>query len=140
MLKTKPKHSLKLKVSLSSVVSIIVEKIKTEIKELDIDTIRKDIETLVYIMELIDEALANKDIIDNKTSKRVDKTELLTIILKKIFPDINDEILSSFDPMVEFIINNNLIKKQSVITSTLSSCSKFFFLNKKVNNVDKVFH
>ena len=42
MLKTKPKHSLKLKVSLSSVVSIIVEKIKTEIKELDIDTIRKD--------------------------------------------------------------------------------------------------
>ena len=34
MLKTKPKHSLKLKVSLSSVVSIIVEKIKTEIKEL----------------------------------------------------------------------------------------------------------
>ena len=131
MLKTKPKHSLKLKVSLSSVVSIIVEKIKTEIKELDIDTIRKDIETLVYIMELIDEALANKDIIDNKTSKRVDKTELLTIILKKIFPDINDEILSSFDPMVEFIINNNLIKKQSVITSTLSSCSKFFFSQQK---------
>ena len=139
MLKTKPKNSLKLKVSLSSVVSIIVEKIKTEIKELDIDTIRKDIETLVYIMELIDEALANKDIIDNKTSKRVDKTELLTIILKKLFPDINDEILSSFDPMVEFILNNNLIKKQSVITSTLSSCSKFFFLNKKVNNVNKVF-
>lgn len=131
MLKTKPKHSLKLKVSLSSVVSIIVEKIKTEIKELDIDTIRKDIETLVYIMELIDEALANKDIIDNKTSKRVDKTELLTIILKKIFPDINDEILSSFDPMVEFIINNNLIKKQSVITSTLSNCSKFFFSQQK---------
>lgn len=131
MLKTKPKNSLKLKVSLSSVVSIIVEKIKTEIKELDIDTIRKDIETLVYIMELIDEALANKDIIDNKTSKRVDKTELLTIILKKIFPDINDEILSSFDPMVEFILNNNLIKKQSVITSTLSSCSKFFFSQQK---------
>jgi hypothetical protein len=131
MLKTKPKNSLKLKVSLSSVVSIIVEKIKTEIKELDIDTIRKDIETLVYIMELIDEALANKDIIDNKTSKRVDKTELLTIILKKLFPDINDEILSSFDPMVEFILNNNLIKKQSVITSTLSSCSKFFFSQQK---------
>ena len=140
MLKTKPKHSLKLKVSLSSVVSIIVEKIKTEIKELDIDTIRKDIETLVYIMELIDEALANKDIIDNKTSKRVDKTELLTIILKKIFPDINDEILSSFDPMVEFIINNNLIKKQSVITSTVSSCSKFIFSTKKLITVDKVFH
>jgi len=55
MLKTKPKNSLKLKVSLSSVVSLIVDKIKFDVKDLDIDIIKKDIEILVYIMELVDE-------------------------------------------------------------------------------------
>lgn len=130
MLKTKPKNSLKLKVSLSSVVSLIVDKIKFDVKDLDIDIIKKDIEILVYIMELVDEALSNKDIIDQSTSKKIDKTELLTIILKKLFPSISDEELSNFDPMIEFILNNRLIKKPDIIIATFLKCSKFFFTQK----------
>lgn len=130
MLKTKPKNSLKLKVSLSSVVSLIVDKIKFDVKDLDIDIIKKDIEILVYIMELVDEALSNKDIIDQSTSKKIDKTELLTIILKKLFPSISDEELSNFDPMIEFILNNRLIKKPDIIIATILKCSKFFFTQK----------
>jgi hypothetical protein len=112
LLTTKPKNSLKVKVSLNSVVSIIIEKIKSEVIDLDIDLIKKDVQILVYIMELVDEAIDNQEIIDKSTKKKIDKNQLLTVIIKRLFPNITDEELSNFDPIIEFLLNNNLIEKE----------------------------
>lgn len=70
MLTTLPKNSLKVKISLSSVVTKITDKIKSEIKDINLDEVKKDIEIIVYIMKLIDEALSNNEIVDKNVSKK----------------------------------------------------------------------
>ena len=126
MLTTLPKNSLKVKISLSSVVTKITDKIKSEIKDINLDEVKKDIEIIVYIMELIDEALSNNEIVDKNVSKKICKNELLTVVLKQLFQNISDEELSDFDSKIEFILNNNIIKK-SIILKQLKSVSNLFF-------------
>ena len=127
MLTTLPKNSLKVKISLSSVVTKITDKIKSEIKDINLDEVKKDIEIIVYIMKLIDEALSNNEIVDKNVSKKICKNELLTVVLKQLFQNISDEELSDFDSKIEFILNNNIIKKKSIILKQLKSVSNFFF-------------
>ena len=43
--------------------------------------------------------------------KKICKNELLTVVLKQLFQNISDEELSDFDSKIEFILNNNIIKK-----------------------------
>ena len=126
-LRAKPKHTLKLKISLSNLIKELTNKIKSDFCEIDLELVKKDINLLVYLISLIDEALATKEIIDRKVSSKLDKNELLTIVLKNLFPGITDDELADLNSAVQFILDNKLNKKKSVIIKTIKRCFKIFF-------------
>jgi len=128
MQNVKPKNSLKTKLSVSSLVQIIVSKIKEDFKNIDFDTIRNDANAILYLMELVEACLSDSTIIDPKTAQKLSKTDLVLQIVKILFPSITPAELTDIQSKIEFILENNLVKSVtstsffSTATKVLNSC------------------
>jgi hypothetical protein len=125
-LQTKPKNTLFLKSSLSNLINVIVQKFNDEFKNVDIDSIKKDSNTILYLMEVIDECLITPSIINNKVASKVDKNDLLMNVFKRLFPNITESELADIQETVQFILDNKLIKS-STTWNKVKSVFSFFF-------------
>jgi hypothetical protein len=137
MQNVKPKNSLKTKLSVSSLVQIIVSKIKEDFKNIDFDTIRNDANAILYLMELVEACLSDSTIIDPKTAQKLSKTDLVLQIVKILFPSITPTELTDIQSKIEFILENNLVKSVtstsffSTATKALNSCITYVTGSKK---------
>lgn len=131
VLKAKPRHTLQVKVSLNKLIEFICKEVREKLA-MDIELVRKDVNTILYVMEVLDEALTNKDVVEPKVAKKIDKNEILTFVIKRLFENITDEEISIIGDMVHFITDNKLIKSKTWVQSAgrfLSKSANFFLKN-----------
>ncbi len=113
----KLKGSLKQKVQTADIISQIVLDFKDKFKNLSIESLKNDYNTILCLMHTIEKKFKDKKLYD-VSNQEPDKNDILIQILKSLFPQITDSELMEIEKVINLIITNNLVGK-----------SKGFFLN-----------
>lgn len=118
-----PKHNLSIVSSYSNLLSLLVQKIKEEFKNVDLEVVRKDsINLIIFICDLINVAVQEK-LIDKKIYKKIDHNQLVMDILKVLYPSLQDDELTRLKSVLEFCIDAKLInKKKGLLRSLVKGC------------------
>lgn len=124
-----PKNNLAITCEYSKLVALLVEKIREEFKNMDLNEIKKDsINLIVFIAELVELSIDEK-LMSKKVSKKVNKNELVLDIVKCLFPNLSEQEIVQFQNMLQFAIDSKLIKKKgscSIIFNYLGRVYRFF--------------
>jgi predicted CopG family antitoxin len=126
MHRVQPRGTLKQKFSISNVITSIIDRLKEDLQNKDFQSIRNDPYAILYLMELIDKCLMDSSIIDRKTAKKIDRSDLLIEILKVMFPNINEQEIAEVKKQVDYNIDLKLVKKPSFFFSVISPLYHLF--------------
>ena len=115
-----PKNNLAITAEYSKIVALLVDKIREEFKNMDLNEIKKDsINLIVFIAELVELSIDEK-LMSKKVSKKVNKNELVLDIVKCLFPNLSEQEIVQFQNMLQFCIDSKLIKKKGSCATVLS--------------------
>jgi hypothetical protein len=114
MSKPQLKNSLLVKKLFADMIADIVSETREQFKNLDIDDLKKDLDLIKHIMENIDFKSAE---LKSKVRAQLDKNAVLLVIVKQLFPNINDAEVDAIQYVVRFILENKVIKKKGLINT-----------------------
>jgi hypothetical protein len=111
MKKVKPKNSLLRKLCVSDLIVNVSGDVKVEFQNLDFNTLRRDRNAILYLMERVNEYVDDQEKIDKKVAKKLDKNLLVVEIVKMLFPNITAEEIKEIEEVIQDVLDNKLIKK-----------------------------
>ena len=103
----------------------IIYHVLDTLKDVDISGLSIDPDFLKYLSELIENQVTSV----SDTSAKPGKIDILSEVLKRLYPNISDSDLATSINIVEYLLKNNLVKKVSI-----SKIMKFY-LKKKFSMV-----
>jgi hypothetical protein len=109
----KPRHDLRYISDVSNLVALIVLKIKEKYGNVDIATIKKNKQLIVFIMELIEAGVIQDKLISKKLVDKLDKNKLVVDIFEATFGNLTEDDMKQIEDDIQFILNNKLIPKKS---------------------------
>ena len=103
----------------------IIDHVLDTLKDVDISGLSIDPDFLKYLSELIENQVTSV----SDTSAKPGKIDILSEVLKRLYPNISDSDLATSINIVKYLLKNNLVKKVSI-----SKIMKFY-LKKKFSMV-----
>lgn len=111
--KVLPRNNLIITAEYSRLVALLVEKIKEEFKNLDLNEVKKDaINLIIFVADLVEYSIQEK-LMSKKVSKKINKNELVIDVVKCLFPSLTEAEIIQFQNLLQFAIDSKLIKKNN---------------------------
>ena len=127
--KVVPRNNLIITAEYSRLVCLLVEKIKEQFKNLDLQEVKKDsINLIIFIADLVEFSIQEK-LMSKKVSKKINKNELVIDVVKCLFPQLTEPEIVQFQNMLQFAIDSKLIRKKNscyIALDILGRAYKFF--------------
>jgi hypothetical protein len=122
-----PKHGLAITSTYSNLCSLLVERIKVEFKNIDLEIVKRDsINLIIFICELIDVAVHEK-LVNKKTFKKINKNQLVLDVLQVLYPSLQDDELTKMRTVLEFCIDAKLVgQKKGLLRSLVKGCKQVY--------------
>lgn len=98
----------------------LIDYVMDELKGLDLSNLKLDPDFILYISEVIENQVKNKD-----DDAKPNKLDIFVEILKKLFPNISKEDLDNAKKILEFLLKNSMVKK-----TKLSKVMKYYLQKK----------
>ena len=85
----------------------IIDHVLDTLKDVDISGLSIDPDFLKYLSELIENQVTSV----SDTSAKPGKIDILSEVLKRLYPNISDSDLATSINIVEYLLKNNLVKR-----------------------------
>lgn len=124
---SKLEGTLLLKKQIADIVSMAILDFKDQFKNLDVEMIQKDYHYIIYLMNFIERKCEKKELMSPENLDKIDKNEILKLIIRGIFPNITPAELVVIEAIIDIALSQKLVKAKKGVVAKV-----FGFFKKKV--------
>lgn len=118
MKKLKLKNSLAILKNEKDLVRAIVDNVKEQLVDVDLNTMKYNTQLVTDIMICVESSVTNK-----KGRKKINKKDIVLKVFEELFKDVD---LNVVEEMIEFAFENKLISNHSIFIKLVFGICNFF--------------
>ena len=105
----------------------VVQRVEHEFRGVDLNVLKRDSANLVlFVVELV-EGLSRDGNYSKKALRKIDKTELVLSVLRRLYTSLTAEELDTFERQLLFVIDAKLARVESSASRLCRRARSFFF-------------